>query len=80
MGLSIRDPRATKLARVLAEQEGTTMTAVIIDLLEKEVKRRRDSIPLEVRLKALAEKARSMAGPNRREMSKDEIDDLWTAE
>jgi antitoxin VapB len=80
MPLNIRDPRATELARELAEQQGTTMTAVIVDLLEREVKRRRDEVPLEVRLKALAEKAQRMAGPNPREMTKEEIDDLWTAE
>ena len=74
--LTIRDPRAAKLARRLAEVRKTTMTQAVITALEHELRRERDAKPLAVRLDALARKANAMAGPGAREMTKDEIDAL----
>ena len=45
--------------------------------LENELQRERDKLPLPDRLARLAEKARRLAGPNGREVSKDEMDDIW---
>jgi antitoxin VapB len=74
--LTIRDPRAAKLARRLAEVRKTTMTEAVITALEHELRRERDAKPLAARLDALARKAKAMAGPGAREMTKDEIDAL----
>ena len=74
--MTIRDPRAAKLARRLAEVRKTTMTQAVITALEHELRRERDAKPLAVRLDALARKAKAMAGPGAREMTKDEIDAL----
>lgn len=53
------------------------MTEAIIVALENELRRERETIPLPERLARLAEKAKAMAGPNARDMTKDEIDALW---
>jgi antitoxin VapB len=80
MGLSIRDPRASELAREIADRQGTTMTAVIINLLEREAAKGRKELTVFEKLTLLQEEAEAMAGPNKREVTKEEIDDLWTAE
>lgn len=74
--LTIRAPRAVALARRLAQARKTTMTQVVVTALEQELRRNRKSIPLASRLRGIAEKARAMAGPNGRAMTKDEIDGL----
>jgi len=74
--LTIRDPRAAALARRLANSRGTTMTEVVLTALQRELRRERDATPLATRLRAIAERARAMAGPNGRAMTKDEIDAL----
>ena len=75
--LSILDPRAALLAKKLAKKRKTTMTNVIIEALENELRKERDKEPLVDRLAKLAEKATSMAGPNQSEITKEEIDALW---
>jgi antitoxin VapB len=80
MGLTIRDPLAGELAKEIAEREGKTMTAVVIDLLKREAEKGRKELTVSQKLRLLSEEALAMAGPNRRVMTKDEIDDLWTAE
>jgi antitoxin VapB len=82
MPLNIRDPRATHLARALAERRGTTMTQAVIDALEAEIARERARVPLAERLLAIAADlgARAKPGeaqPGRRRMTRDEIDGLW---
>lgn len=74
--LTIRDPRAARLARRLADSRKITMTQAVITALEHELRRERDATPLAARLDALARKARAMAGPGAREMTQDEIDAL----
>ena len=74
--LTIRDPRAAKLARRLADVRKTTMTDAVVTALEHELRREREATPLAERLDALARKAKAMAGPGAREMTKDEIDAL----
>jgi antitoxin VapB len=77
MGISIRDPEVGALARELAELRKTNMTEAIAFALRNELKRERDKRPLEERLEELAEQLRAEAGPNPREVTKDEIDELW---
>ena len=74
--LNIRNPRATVLAKRLAQARGTTMTEAVVTALEQALRRVRDAAPLAARLKTLAQKARSMAGPHGRDMTRDEIDAL----
>lgn len=74
--LTIRDPRAAKLARRLAEIRKTTVAEVVVTALEHELRRERYAIPVAGGLDALARKAKTMAGPGAREMTKDEIDAL----
>lgn len=75
--LTIRDPRAAALAKQLAEANHTTMTQAVVTALENELRRGREEAPLSTRLRAIAEKAKALAGPNGRDVSKDEIDQLW---
>jgi antitoxin VapB len=74
--LTIRDPRAEALARQLAKIRHTTMTQAVVTALENELRQNRRGEPLEVRLRALADKAEAIAGPGAREMTRDEIDEL----
>ena len=74
--LTIRDPRASVLAKRLAQARKTTMTEAVVTSLEQALRRDRDATPLAERLGALARKAKAMAGPDAREMTRDEIDAL----
>ena len=74
--LTICDPRAGALARQLAKARHTTMTQAVVTALENELRQDRKTELLTVRLRAIANKAKAMAGPNGREMTKDEIDEL----
>jgi antitoxin VapB len=53
------------------------MTEAIAHALRAELKRERDKRPLTERLKRIADQTIAMAGPNPREVAKEEIDDLW---
>lgn len=77
MSLSIRDPRVRDLARDLAVRRKSTMTEAIVAALEAELARERETRPLRDRLADIALKAKAMARPGGREMSKDDIDALW---
>jgi antitoxin VapB len=77
MPFSIRDPRARELAKELAVRRGSTMTQAIIAALEGELARQREKRPLAERLEQLAELLKAEAGPNPREVAKDEIDAMW---
>jgi antitoxin VapB len=74
--LTIRDPRAAALARRLAEARGTTMTQAVVTALEHELRRDREATPLATRIGAIAARAKAIAGPRARAMTKDEIDAL----
>lgn len=74
---SVRDPRAAQLARKLAKLRGSTMTEAVITALENEVKRERGTAPLADRYAAIAGDLVDKAGPSPREMSKDDIDEMW---
>jgi len=77
MGISIRNAEVEDLARALAQLRGTNMTEAIAHALREELKRERDRPPLVERLRALADKLKAEAGPNGRDVTKEEIDDLW---
>jgi antitoxin VapB len=77
MGISIRDPQVGELARELANLRKTNMTEAIAHALRSELKRERDKRPLAERLAELAARARAEAGPNPRDVTKEEIDAMW---
>ncbi len=77
MGISIRDPEVSELARELAKLRKTNMTEAIGHALRSELKRERDKRPLEDRLEDLANETVAMARPGGHVMTKDEIDELW---
>ena len=77
MPLNIRDPRAAELAKELALRRNSTMTAVIVEALEAELRRERQKAPLRERLAKLAEETLAMAGPNAHEVTKEDIDAMW---
>ena len=76
MALHIRDERAAKLARRLADRQGISMTAAVIQALESALLRRER--PLQERLAELAAEGRRLADARRhRPALKREIDALW---
>jgi len=79
MGISIRDPEVGELARELARLRKTNMTEAIAHALRAELAREheRDKRPLRERLEELARETMAMAGPNPREVTKEELDELW---
>jgi antitoxin VapB len=77
MGISIRDPEVGELARELARLRKTNMTEAIAHALRSELKRERDTRPLEDRLEDLANETMAMAKPGGYVMTKEEIDELW---
>ena len=77
MNLQIRDPRARDLARQLAEKRKISMTEAVIEALESELQREREQIPLAERLAVLSNDLRAKARSGGRDLSKDEIDEMW---
>ena len=77
MNLQIRDPRARDLARQLAERRKISMTEAVIEALESELQREREQIPLADRLAAISNDLRAKAGSGGRDLTKDEIDEMW---
>jgi len=77
MNLQIRDPRAHELARQLAEKRKISMTEAVVGALEAELKRESTRRPLAERLASIARELKATAGKGGRDMSKDEIDEMW---
>lgn len=77
MTLQIRDDRARALARQLADRRKVTMTEAVIQALEAELRREAETVPLAERVARIAGELEAAAGPNRRTMTKDEIDAMW---
>lgn len=77
MNLQIRDPRAHDLARKLAEKRNMSMTEVVIDALEAELRRENEAKPLAERLAAIANALSAYQRQGGRDIDKDEIDRLW---
>lgn len=76
--LNIRYPRAKALAHELAERRRTSIAQAVIDALENELSRQKEAVPLAERLLAIAREAGEKAGPNLREFTEAERDEMWT--
>lgn len=76
MTMSIRDPQAAELARLLASKRKTTMTQAIIVALQNELRREAEKDSLETRIDRMLDKhlGGRILG---RDMTKDEIDAMW---
>lgn len=77
MTLQIRDERARELAQQLADRRQVTMTTAVIQALEAELRREREKESLADRIARIADDLAQQAGPNRKSVSKEEIDALW---
>jgi antitoxin VapB len=77
MPLNIRDPRASALARGLAEIRGTNMTEAVISALENELTRERAKPPLTQRVRQISTALMAGAVGKRRKLSKSEIEKMW---
>lgn len=76
MALHIRDARAGKLAKKLAERRGVTMTQAVVDALDAALTR--DARPLAERLQDIADEAARLGDPKqRRKVKKQDVDALW---
>jgi antitoxin VapB len=74
MTLQIRGERARELAERLARKRNVTMTAAVIQALEEELRREGAKTPLSTQI---AKSLKLQAGPNKRAVTKAEIDDMW---
>ncbi|MER8658504.1 type II toxin-antitoxin system VapB family antitoxin [Mesorhizobium sp. M0847] len=77
MNLQIRDPRARDLARQLAEKRKISLTEAVIEALESELQREREQVPLAERLAAISNDLKAKAGGGGRDLTRDEIDEMW---
>jgi antitoxin VapB len=76
MTLHIRDQRAARLAKQLANRKGVTMTQAVVTALESALAR--EARPLHQRIADIADEAARLRGNRRgRTFSKSEIDRLW---
>jgi antitoxin VapB len=75
--LNVRDPRAAALAKTLGRMRGQSMTEATIYALESAIRRENERIPLAERLTAISRELLAEAGPNPREITRDEIDAMW---
>ncbi|GGH16696.1 hypothetical protein GCM10007036_17600 [Alsobacter metallidurans] len=76
--LNIRNPRARELARELAERRRISITDAVVGALQAELARERAETPLARRLGDIGARSCAKAGPNRRDLSEEERDALWT--
>lgn len=75
MNLQIRDPRARKLARRVAERDGTSMTAAVVKALEAEAARPRETLVESI--ERIQEELLRISRPGGRALAKEEIDEMW---
>ncbi|MBV8767378.1 MAG: type II toxin-antitoxin system VapB family antitoxin [Hyphomicrobiales bacterium] len=75
MPLQIRNERARNLARKLAAKRKVTMTDAVVMALEAELRRAEE--PLARQIARIADELAQHAGPNRRRMTKAQIDAMW---
>lgn len=75
--LNVRDPRAAALAKALGRMRRQSMTEATIYALEVAIRQEKERTPLAERLALISRELRAQAGPNGREMTRDEVDAMW---
>ena len=73
-GSLMPDARARDLAQRLATQRGVAMTEAVVQALQEELRRARAVEPLAARIHRISTDLARRAGPNRRIVTKEEID------
>ena len=77
MNLQIHDPRALELAERLAEKRKITPEEAVIGALEAQLREEEDRETYFKKLNAVAEELKAISKPGGRDMTKDEIDEMW---
>lgn len=77
MTLHIRDKRAQELAQRLAEKRNTSVTEAVITALENELGREEREPSLQERVAELVDDLHRRSPGGGRQMTKDEIDEMW---
>jgi antitoxin VapB len=77
MNLQIRDPRAHKIAGMIARRRNISMTEAVIGALEAEWGRTAAEKTLPERLAAIADDLAALGSPGGRDMTREEIDAMW---
>ncbi len=77
MQLNVRDSRAAELAKTLAAWRGTSMTEAVIAALEIALEQERKRLPLAERFASIAAALAAKGKPGGRDLTKEEIDELW---
>ncbi len=77
MTLQVRNERANRMARELADRWHTTKTDAVIRSLEGTLKAEDSKLTVQERIKRIAEDLAKRSAGRGRDMSKDEIDSLW---
>jgi antitoxin VapB len=77
MNLQIRDPRAHKIAGMIARRRNISMTEAVIRALEAEWERALSDRTLAERLAAIADDLAGLASPGGQDPTAQEIDAMW---
>lgn len=77
MTLTLRDPVAIEMARELASLRGISEAEAVTAALAAELRREKEASSVSDRVAAIADRLMDAAGPNRREMTKADIDAMW---
>ena len=77
MNLQIRDKRAHELARRLAQRDKTTMTEAVISALENELGRKAEEPSFQEQVALIVDELHRLSPGRGRDMTKDEIDEMW---
>jgi antitoxin VapB len=77
MTLQIRDERADKMARELADRLHTTKTEAVIRSLEEMLKLENSKLSVQDHLKRIADELHRRSPGKGRDLTKAEIDELW---
>ncbi len=66
------------MARELADRRGVTMTDVIVDALQRQLREERAAMPVAGHLLAIGKASAAKARPGGHEPARDEMDGMWT--
>ena len=75
MNLHVKDPRALELAQKLAEQKGVSVDQAVVSALEAQLAERPETLAEFGH--RLAQELKARGKPGGRDLTKDEIDQLW---
>ena len=77
MNLQIRHPKARQLARRIADLRRVSMTEAVVDALAADLARRENRESVAETVTRLHEELRRIGKPGGRDLTKEELDELW---